>query len=66
MSLLQSPGGLAIKDLVLSLLWLMLLLWLRFSPWPENFCVPQVQPKNICFLVIVLLTLLAVTKCHTI
>ena len=28
------------KDLVLSLLWLRLLLWHRFDPWPENFCMP--------------------------
>ena len=21
------------------------LLWLRFDPWPRNFCMPQVQPK---------------------
>ena len=29
-----------VKDLVLSLL------WLEFSPWPGNFCMPQVQPKK--------------------
>ena len=27
-----------IKDLALSLLWLLLLLWLGFHPWPWNFC----------------------------
>ena len=21
-------------------------LWLRFDPWPENFCMPQVWPKK--------------------
>ena len=31
------PGGLAIKDLALSLPWLGLLLWLRLDPRPENF-----------------------------
>ena len=35
-----------VKDLVLSLLWLWLLLWCRFDPWPGNFCMPQVQPKK--------------------
>ena len=25
-----------VKDLALSLLWLRLLLWLGFSPWPRN------------------------------
>jgi len=33
------------KDLALSLLWLRLLLWLRFSSWPGNFHMPWVQPK---------------------
>ena len=32
-----SSGGLEVKDSVLSLLWLWLLLWLRFDPWPRNF-----------------------------
>ena len=31
---------LAVKDLVLSLLWLRSLLWCRFNPWPGNFCTP--------------------------
>ena len=30
----EFPGGLAVKDSVLSLL------WLRFDPWPGNFHVP--------------------------
>ena len=30
--------------LALSLLWLGLLLWLWFNPWPRNFCMPQ--PKE--------------------
>ena len=29
-----------LKDLTLSLL------WLRFSPWPGNFHMPQAQPKK--------------------
>ena len=37
---LAFPGGLVVKDLALSLL------WLRLDPWPRNFCMPQVQPKN--------------------
>ena len=35
-----------VKDPTLSLLWLGSLLWLRFDPWPGNFCMPQVQPKK--------------------
>ena len=35
-----------IKDMVLSLLWLWLLLWYGFHPWPRNFCMPQAQPKK--------------------
>ena len=35
-----------IKDLTLSLLWLRLLLWRRFNPWPRNFHTPWVQPKQ--------------------
>ena len=27
-----------VKNLVESLLWLGLLLWLWFNPWPRNFC----------------------------
>ena len=30
-------GGLVVKDLVLSLLWLKSLLWHEFDPWPRNF-----------------------------
>ena len=26
-----------VKDLVLSLMWLRLLLWHRFNPWPQEF-----------------------------
>lgn len=37
---LEFPGGLVAKDLVLSLL------WHEFNPWPRNFCMPQVQPKK--------------------
>ena len=35
-----------VKDPALSLQWLRSLLWFRFDPWPRNFCLPQVQPKN--------------------
>ena len=35
-----------VKDLVLSLQRLRLPLWLRFDSWPENFCLPRVQPKK--------------------
>ena len=35
-----------VKDLVVSLLWLWLLLWRRFDPWPWNLCMPRVWPKN--------------------
>ena len=38
-SLLEFPGGLAVKDPAL------LLLWRRFEPWPGNFCMSQVQTK---------------------
>ena len=34
---MEFPGGLAVEDLALSLL------WLGFSPWPENFCMPWMQ-----------------------
>ena len=33
----EFPGGLVVKDPVLSML------WCRFDPWPGNFCMPQVQ-----------------------
>lgn len=35
------------EDPSLSLLWLALLLWYWFDPWPWNFCLPWVQPKAI-------------------
>ena len=35
-----------VKDLVRSLQWLGLLLWHRFYPWPRNFHISWVQPKN--------------------
>jgi len=34
------------KDLALSLLWLWLLLWCGFDPWPGTFHMPQVWPKE--------------------
>ena len=38
---LKFPGGLAVKDLVLSLL------WLGFGPWTRNLGMLWVQPRNI-------------------
>ena len=35
-----------VKDLALSLLWLVSLLWLRFDPCLRNFCMPQVWQKK--------------------
>ena len=35
-----------VKDPALSLLWIRLLLWHKFSPWPRNFCMPWVQLKK--------------------
>lgn len=35
-----------VKDLLLSLLWLWLLLWLGLDCWPGNFYKPWAQPKN--------------------
>ena len=37
----EFPGGLAVKDLALSLLWLMLLLWCSFNPYPRHRCTLQ-------------------------
>ena len=34
------------KDSALSLQWLRLLLWHRFSPWPGDFHLLQVWPEN--------------------
>ena len=36
----EFPGGLEVKDSALSSL------WLRFDPWPWNFCMPQAQLTN--------------------
>ena len=35
-----------VKAQVWSLLWLRLLLWLKFDPWPGNFHMPQVRLKE--------------------
>ena len=43
---LEFAGGLVTKDPALSLLWLGLLLWHRFNPWPRNFCMPWAWPKE--------------------
>ena len=42
----EFPGSLVVKDLAFSLLRLGSLLWLRFDPWPGNFCMSWVQPKK--------------------
>ena len=42
----EFPGGLGVKGLALSLLWLWLLLWLRFNSWPRNFCMLLAQEKE--------------------
>ena len=44
---MEFPGGLVVKDLTLSLLWLWLLLWLIFYFWFGNFSMPWEQPKKI-------------------
>ena len=36
----EFPCGLVVRDLALSLL------WLRFNPWPRNFCMPWALPKK--------------------
>ena len=36
-----------VKDLALSLMWLWLLLWCGFDPWPGNFHVLWAWPKKI-------------------
>ena len=46
LTMLEFPDGLAVKDSVLSLLWLGLLLCLRFDSWPRNFCMPWAWPKK--------------------
>ena len=33
---LEFPGGVAVKDPALSLLWLGSLLWRQFDPWPQK------------------------------
>ena len=38
--MLEFPGGLVVKDLVLSVL------WLGFDPWPGNFCTSRGWPKK--------------------
>ena len=35
-----------VKGPALSLLWLRLLLWLGFDPWPRNFCMLQAGQKK--------------------
>ena len=45
----EFPGGLAVKDLVLSLLWLWLLLWCMFDPWPGNFPIVLAWSKTFFF-----------------
>ena len=35
-----------VEDLAVPLMWLGLLLWLGFSPWPGNFCMLWAWPKK--------------------
>ena len=42
----SSLVALWVRDLVLSLLWLELLLWRGFDPWPRNHCLQWVWPKT--------------------
>ena len=42
----EFPGGLAVKDPAMSVLWLWLLLWHRFYPWPGNFCMAGLDQKR--------------------
>ena len=35
-----------VKDLALSLQWLILLMWRGFDPWPRNFHMLQAWPKE--------------------
>ena len=42
----EFPGGLVVKDLALSLLWLRSPLWHRFDPWPGKFHILSGQPKK--------------------
>ena len=41
-----------VKHLVMSLLWLRLLLWYGFDPWPRDFHMLWVQPKKFFFIAI--------------
>ena len=41
----EFPGGLAVKDLMLLLLWPVALLWLWFSLCSGSFHMTQMQPK---------------------
>lgn len=43
---MEFPGGLLVKDLALSLVWLELLLWREFDSWPGNFSMTRVHPKK--------------------
>ena len=42
----SSPLAQWVKDPMFSLLWLWLLLWHRFDPWPENIHIPWVWQKK--------------------
>ena len=44
---IEFPGGLVVKESVLTLVWLRLLVWLEFSPWPGNFCMLWAQKNKI-------------------
>ena len=42
----EFPVAQWVKKVALLLQWLTWLLWHRFNPWPGNFCIPWVRPKN--------------------
>ena len=42
----EFPGGLAVEDPALSLLWLGSPQGQGFNPWLGNFCMPRAQPKK--------------------
>ena len=46
LSFQEFPGGLVVKDPVLSLWWLGSLMRCGFDSWPGNFCILYVQQKK--------------------
>ena len=46
-----------VKDPALSLPRFWWLLWLGFDPWPGEFQMPQVRPKNKIIIIIIIITI---------